>query len=75
MNCALLIGLALNANTQADPEILRLDNPWGSVRGECEHNVLGIKVREYIEHNTSLLVIEEGAGINKLGIELKLIEW
>ena len=71
MNCALLIGLALNANTQADPEIEDLDNPWGSVRAECEQ----WNIRGYAEHNTSILVNEEGGGINKLGIELKVFEW
>lgn len=71
MNCALLIGLAMNANTYADPEIVNMDNPWGSVRAECEQGV----IRGYVEHNTSIRYHEDGYGINKFGVELKVLEW
>ena len=71
MNCALLIGLALNANQYSDPEIVDMDNPWGSVRAECEQGI----IRGYVEHNTSIRVIEDGYGMNKFGVEVKILEF
>lgn len=71
MTCALLIGIVLNANQYSDPEVVDMDNPWGSVRAECEKH----RIRGYVEHNTSILSREDGYGINKVGVELKLIEW
>ena len=59
------VGLSMVDEASAQPEV-QISSPWFDAR--IEHRRTGI----YCEHTSSIPQAEEGLGINKCGVRLKL---
>jgi len=61
------VGLAMHSNAYDGPEV-RLSNPLGTV----EAGIQSGRYKVYFEHISGLSTVEEGAGLNMIGIKVRI---